>query len=699
MGKDGLETNFSDSQYYDYDLNGGNEELEVKQRQRGTASTPEDIYPDPEKLYQKVPRFEEVAAVMNNERDVQIGDDIMKLQASNFVLGESSSSGGSIKSKSIMKSRGTSNKNDVDYELMDSIDQDFKGHDLIDSIMYIYYGSNNNTALRTEVGGNIIVIGAVVALAAQILTIILLFLKNRRQKHKNQILPVIMPLLIMTLLSNFTFVVGVQSSRNVYKCEIIAILLHYLHLSTTFWDFLYIFCIHDFIKNNIPPNLHFLISMGFGMPGLYIVFNYIISSSNYEINNYCWMSVKKGMIVNYMIPISFFIVLTAVYGTMCLRLLRIKQREQFTESIESFIEHSKSEQMLNQVRHLENQNLNIQHMPIIRQANNHPPQHRALGRCHSNPSTTTHKKVSLANLKANTMANSSINLTGTSPSRLSTLSLNNSQPHLVEKIHCSEAVLANSIDHNMHKDRSFCESMIKRRGFCDSKYELGSLSLANLSLQSLSSESEDFEDYKSAVKFAILFQIMFSICWFFAVIALEYKDTSVMPIVFVIVHNLMNWIMLAKSNSICPLMTTSLVNTTSTPMPEYQMSQKSAISKLRDCEEGKAQNEEKKTDKVEDNPLIAPYEDEDYKRKVSTDTIPLLYSTKSTALRANHLIPDSTTIESTLPLDCDNSVIDERSNTQNNSPQPVSQQNKFHWDVPSTGETSPNPEFISTIST
>lgn len=54
---------------------------------------------------------------------------------------------------------------------------DLRDHDIIDNIMYIYYGSN--VALRKSLGGSIIIVGTVFALAAQILAIIFTLLRNR----------------------------------------------------------------------------------------------------------------------------------------------------------------------------------------------------------------------------------------------------------------------------------------------------------------------------------------------------------------------------------------------------------------------------------------------------------------------------------------------------------------------------------------
>lgn len=55
--------------------------------------------------------------------------------------------------------------------------EDLRDHDIIDNIMFIYYGSNS--AMRKSLGGSIIIVGTVFALAAQILCIIFTLLRNR----------------------------------------------------------------------------------------------------------------------------------------------------------------------------------------------------------------------------------------------------------------------------------------------------------------------------------------------------------------------------------------------------------------------------------------------------------------------------------------------------------------------------------------
>lgn len=153
------------------------------------------------------------------------------------------------------------------------MNNDMKGHDFIDNIMYIYYGTNGT--LRKDLGGNVIVIGAVFALAPQILTAIILFLRNRRPRHFNTFYPICLNLLLTLAASNFSFVLGVQATRNPVKCELIAIVLHYLHLCTSIWCFIYIYVIYDLIVNECGPKLKYNYLMGYGVPAVYV----LVSSS------------------------------------------------------------------------------------------------------------------------------------------------------------------------------------------------------------------------------------------------------------------------------------------------------------------------------------------------------------------------------------------------------------------------------------
>ncbi|XP_037031888.1 uncharacterized protein LOC119071204 isoform X2 [Bradysia coprophila] len=336
---------------------------------------------------------------------------------------------------------------------------DLKEHDTIDNIMYIYYGSVGT--MRKSLGGSIIIVGAVFALAAQILAIVLSLLRNRRFRRQNDLATISLNLLSTLCASNFVFIVGVQASKTLFKCEMIAVLLHYFHLSTSLWGLSHSYTIYDFIINDNAPNLKYHNLVAYVGSAVYVMLSFLVSSSSFEVVDYCWMSVARGMIVNFMIPISVLIVATTVLGTLSLRSVASKQREVIVESIENILEK-------------------CQHVSAV---------------------IPTMEKC------------------------------------------CDE----------MDK---VCDTDLKRVDFYDSKFDLGALSIADLSLQS-STDSQDYAEFKHACMFSLFFQPAFAVCWFLGVVALENRESCVMPVAFIIVSNILNWYILYQSSSICPVIITA----------------------------------------------------------------------------------------------------------------------------------------------
>lgn len=83
-----------------------------------------------------------------------------------------------------------------------------------------------------------------------------------------------------------------------------------------------------------------------------------------------------------------------------------------------------------------------------------------------------------------------------------------------------------------------CDNGLKSVDFYDSKFDLGALSIADLSLQS-SSDTQDFAEFKRAIKFSLFFQPAFSVCWFLGVVALENRQSCIMPVTFIICYNIL----------------------------------------------------------------------------------------------------------------------------------------------------------------
>lgn len=129
--------------------------------------------------------------------------------------------------------------------------------------------------------------------------------------------------------------------------------------------------------------------------------------------------------------------------------------------------------------------------------------------------------------------------------------------------------------------KQVCDTDLKRVDFYDSKFDLGALSIADLSLQS-STDSQDYAEFKHACMFSLFFQPAFAVCWFLGVVALENRESCVMPVAFIIVSNILvsvrhfrlsyrgrirsnaflccssqNWYILYQSSSICPVIITT----------------------------------------------------------------------------------------------------------------------------------------------
>lgn len=71
--------------------------------------------------------------------------------------------------------------------------------------------------------------------------------------------------------SNLVFIVGVQTSKNVFKCETIAVLLHYFHLSTATWGVCHAFGIYNFVMNGVVPIMKYNNLVAYGASAVYVL--------------------------------------------------------------------------------------------------------------------------------------------------------------------------------------------------------------------------------------------------------------------------------------------------------------------------------------------------------------------------------------------------------------------------------------------
>lgn len=242
------------------------------------------------------------------------------------------------------------------------------------------------------------------------------------------------------------------------------------------------------------------------------------------------MSVARGMIVNFMIPISALIVATTILGTLSLRSVAAKQREVIVESIENILEKCQHVSAV---------------IPIVE-------------KCCDEMDKVWRRFLFAYN-------------------------------YATVIISCIFLNLRQFSNLKIIFKKQVCDTDLKRVDFYDSKFDLGALSIADLSLQS-STDSQDYAEFKHACMFSLFFQPAFAVCWFLGVVALENRESCVMPVAFIIVSNILvsgrfkiyclkihnrfvlqNWYILYQSSSICPvIITTSNSNSQSVSAVQFE---------------------------------------------------------------------------------------------------------------------------------
>lgn len=64
--------------------------------------------------------------------------------------------------------------------------------------------------------------------------------------------------------------------------------------------------------------------------------SYVISPESYETRKFCFMSVQKGMIINYMLPVSILLILTTLFALNGIRKINMElSKLEFSSSAES----------------------------------------------------------------------------------------------------------------------------------------------------------------------------------------------------------------------------------------------------------------------------------------------------------------------------------------------------------------------------
>ncbi|KAJ4436064.1 hypothetical protein ANN_18691, partial [Periplaneta americana] len=198
-------------------------------------------------------------------------------------------------------------------------DTDLHDHDLIDSVMYIYFGSSS----RTEGAANnqVLIIGAAISLIAQFLCLATALRRLRLHPHDPATFVLINTELSLSA-SSLIFMLGIQATGEQRWCESVALLLHYLHLVACFWLFsIGLLAYRRLTENNRPLGLRLHCGLAWFLPAIFVLMCYALNPKGYETHRYCWMSVVRGMLLSYMAPVASLIVVNTILSVLGLRQL------------------------------------------------------------------------------------------------------------------------------------------------------------------------------------------------------------------------------------------------------------------------------------------------------------------------------------------------------------------------------------------
>lgn len=97
------------------------------------------------------------------------------------------------------------------------------------------------------------------------------FSKNRQIRRTNHLATISLNLLLTLCASNLVFIVGVQTSKNIFKCEMIAVLLHYFHLSTAIWGLCHSYSIYNYVIHESIPIIKYNNLLAYGVSAVFVL--------------------------------------------------------------------------------------------------------------------------------------------------------------------------------------------------------------------------------------------------------------------------------------------------------------------------------------------------------------------------------------------------------------------------------------------
>ncbi|CAN7983724.1 unnamed protein product [Ixodes hexagonus] len=172
--------------------------------------------------------------------------------------------------------------------------------------------------------------GCVICLGAVVLTFVVYVCNLRKDISESSIIK--MNLLISVAFIQIVYIAGVQATSIREVCYSVAIVLHYLFLVASFWMLSYGVHLYRRLRSSsslapsVPPSAQLLrprtrdyCLLSWALPGALVVLSFVVNPRGYEIRRYCWLSIQRGMLLSFIVPISILILVNTTLMVLVLR--------------------------------------------------------------------------------------------------------------------------------------------------------------------------------------------------------------------------------------------------------------------------------------------------------------------------------------------------------------------------------------------
>ncbi|XP_060044769.1 cadherin EGF LAG seven-pass G-type receptor 1 isoform X2 [Erinaceus europaeus] len=148
---------------------------------------------------------------------------------------------------------------------------------------------------------------AALLVAFVLLTLVRTLHSNLHNIHKN--------LIVALFFSQLVFVVGIAQTENPFLCTVIAILLHYVYMSTFAWTFvesLHVYRMLTEVRNIDVGPMRFYYVVGWGIPAVITGLAVGLDPQGYGNPDFCWLSLQDTLIWSFAGPVGTVIVVNTV---------------------------------------------------------------------------------------------------------------------------------------------------------------------------------------------------------------------------------------------------------------------------------------------------------------------------------------------------------------------------------------------------